>query len=244
MGIALLTTFSVATRAADKNQSFSPAQVKQIEQITHDYLVKNPQVLVEAAKSLQSQQEEQMQTAAMQGIKENKNQLFNNKLTPTTGNANAAVSVVEFFDYQCGHCKQMASAVKKLESNKNVNVIFKELPIFGGMSQVAAEAALASEKQGKFVAFHNALFDVQGPLNKDSIFDTAKKVGLNVDQLKKDMNSADVKNQIQQNFQLAQNLKLMGTPAFVLTNKAQTQFEFVPGATSLDNLNVLIKKLQ
>ena len=240
-----MTGFAATGHHNNGSDQFSPQQVKNIEQVVHNYLVKNPQVLVEASQALQAQEEQKAQTSAMAAVKENKAQLFDNKYSPSKGNANAAVTVVEFFDYQCGHCRAMTPVMMKVaDTDKNVRFVFKELPIFGGVSKFAAEAALAAQEQGKYYPFHNALLNSDGPLSEQKVMDMAKKMGLNVSKLKKDMKSAKVTQEIQANFKLAQSLKIMGTPTFVLSNKAQTDFRYIPGATSLDNLQKQIKALQ
>lgn len=233
--------------AAPAAASFSPAQVDQIHQIIHDYLVANPKVLVEASQALQMQQQKKQQTEAMKGIEQNKAALFDNAQSPSIGSKTAAVSVVEFFDYQCGHCREMTPFIEKLVAqDKNVRVIFKELPIFGGMSEYAAKVALAAAMQSdtKYFAFHDALLHATGPLTKDSIMAMAKKAGFNVAKLTADMDSAAVQKEIRDNFQLAQNLKVMGTPTFVIANKAQTNFRYIPGATSLADLQAQVAAVQ
>lgn len=232
------TTLSTTT-------GFSAEQVQQIQKIVHDYLINNPQVLVEASQALQKQTEQQEQAYAQTAIKQNAAQLFNDPASPVEGDANAAVTIVEFFDYQCGHCKEMNQIMQNLlKSNKDVRVVFKELPIFGDDSQFAAKAALASVKQGKYFAFHNALLAADNPINKDKVFSVAKSVGLNVDQLKTDMNNPAIQDQLRNNFKLAQALHLVGTPTFVIGNKALTNFRFIPGATTADNLQTLIGQVK
>ena len=101
-------------------------------------------------------------------------------MSPYTGNKKGDVTLVEFFDYQCGHCKAMAPIVKAaVKNNTNIKVIFKELPIFGGNSRLAATAALASTKQSKYYAFHNALFAATAPLNEQTIFKIANHCMIN-----------------------------------------------------------------
>ncbi|MCX7126078.1 MAG: DsbA family protein [Gammaproteobacteria bacterium] len=225
---------------------FTPAQVVQLHQVIHDYLVNDPQVLVEASQALQAQQEKKMEAGAMTAISANKSALFDDALSPTLGNKTAPATVVEFFDYQCGHCREMAPQIEKLISqDKNLHVVFKELPIFGGMSALAAKAALAANMQpGKYYAFHDALFASQGPLTEASIMAIAQTTGLNVVTLKKDMNSPEVSKEIRANFQLAQELKVMGTPTFVISNAAHTKFAYIPGATTLEDLQAKIKSVQ
>jgi len=224
--------------------SFNPQQVKDIQKIVHDYLVTNPNVLVEASQSLQKQAEEKQEQYAMQAIEKNKQQLFNDSTSPVAGNKNGDVTLVEFFDYQCGHCKAMNPIIQKIvKDNKNLRVVFKELPIFGESSQFAAKASLASAKQSKYYKFHDALLNAENPLNKARILKVAKKVGLNIKELEKDMKSPAIAKQLREDFKLAQSLRLIGTPTFVIGNTSLTSFKFIPGATSQENLQNLITEV-
>src|SRR3990167_1488843 len=226
---------------------FTPEQVTAIQKIIRDYLVSNPSVLVEASQALQQQTQQKQQQAAMKAIQQNVAAIFQNPTDPMAENPNGNVTLVEFFDYQCGHCKNVASVIEDLvKKDSNLRVIFKELPIFGGDSQYAAKAALASMKQGanKYYPFHSALLKATTPLSKDKVLAAAKSVGLNVEQLKKDIEDHAILQQIRDNFKLAQALQVAGTPTFVLGNKSFTQFKFIPGETSQQNLQDAISALQ
>ncbi|EKD91984.1 MAG: outer membrane protein [uncultured bacterium] len=221
---------------------FTADQVTQLHQIIRDYLVSNPNVLVQASQALQAQQEQKMQSVAIAAIQNNKTELFDDSNSPTLGSKTAAATLVEFYDYQCGHCKQMAPIIEKLiGSDKNLHVIFKELPIFGENSKFAAEAALASEKQGKFYVFHNLLLSSNSALTKEKVMQLAKHAGLNIAKLKLEMRSPAIDNEIRANFKLAQALQLVGTPTFVISNEAKTSFRYIPGGTSLDELQKQIQ---
>lgn len=226
---------------------FTPQQVKMIEKIVHDYLVQHPETLVEASNALQAQEEQKQKQFAMKAIIENKSSLFDATNSPISGNPQGSVVVVEFFDYQCGHCKAMSSIVQQvLEQDPHVKMIFKELPIFGENSQFAAKAALASMQQGEkhYFAFHNALLSSENPLNKDKILKIAESVGLNTAKLQLDMNSPAVVQELKDNFALAQNLRLVGTPTFVIANRSLTRFDYIPGAASKAYLLKSLHKIQ
>ncbi len=241
---AVLVNTITAKAATNTAAPLSTQQVQQIEQVVHDYLVKNPQVLVEASEALRNQMQQGQEKAASGAIRSHSKQLFSNSNSPVAGNPQGTVTLVEFFDYQCGHCKEMAGIVGTLiKQNSNLRVVFKELPIFGGASDLAAQAALAAQKQGKFYAFHEALMQASNPLDETKIMDVAKSVGLNTATLATDMKSAAIAQEIKANTQLAQDLQLMGTPAFVLANRAGTRFAFIPGASTEQNLSAHIKKL-
>lgn len=224
------------------------AQKKEIEQVIHNYLVSNPEVLLEASQALQQKQQQNMQQQAQSAIQENADQLFQGKLT-TTGNLKGNVTLVEFFDYQCIHCKKMSPTLDSLtKKDSDLRVIYKEFPIFGKSSETASRAALAAGMQGKYQQMHQALLSVEKRLDDQLIMDTAKTVGLDLTKLKTDMNSKEVSDILDANRQLAEKLHLMGTPAFIVaatpqgTFKKGTEPSFVPGAASEESLQEMIKK--
>ena len=125
MGALATSLVSQAVIADDAASSMSDAQKKEIEKVVHDYLVSNPEVLLEASQALQTKQQQNMQQQAQSAIQENADALFQGKLT-TVGNAKGNVSVVEFFDYQCIHCKKMAPVLESLvKKDSDVRVIYK-----------------------------------------------------------------------------------------------------------------------
>lgn len=229
-------------------ETMSADQKKDIERVVHDYLVSNPEVLVEASQALQQKQQENAQQQAKSAILDNASPLLTGKLS-VAGNPKGDVTMVEFFDYQCIHCKKMAPVINELiKKNANLRVIYKEFPIFGKSSEVASQVALAAAMQGKYQAFHDALLKVDKRLDDKVVMATAKSVGLNMTQLKKDMASKTVSNELNATRELAEKMHLMGTPAFVIAAtpdgqlKTNSEPAFIPGAASLDALQNLIKK--
>lgn len=247
---ALATSLvSPAIMAADATVTPMPdAQKKEFEKVIHDYLVSNPEVLLEASQALQQKQQQNMQQQAQSAIQENGAQIFQGKLT-TVGNLKGNVTLVEFFDYQCIHCKKMSPVLENLvKKDSGLRIVYKEFPIFGKSSEVASRAALAAGMQGKYQAMHNALLKIEKRLDDKVVMDTAKSVGLNLDRLKKDMDSKEVTDILESNRQLAEKLHLMGTPAFIVGATPAGQYKaggepsFIPGAASEESLQELIKK--
>jgi protein-disulfide isomerase len=200
-----------------------------------EYLIANPEVLVEAMQELERKQDSQRDSAAQKAISENQNELLRDPDSPVAGNPNGDVTVVEFSDYQCPYCKRAHNAVKSVvAADGKVKVIYKDLPILGEASRIAALAALASGAQGKHLAFHNALMEYNGKIDRDKIMEIAASVGLDVAKLQKDMEDPKLKQIIDRNLALASALGVRGTPAFVIGN------QFVPGAVDADALKQLI----
>lgn len=237
--------FTTQAFAAEANGAFSPTQTQAIEKIVHDYLIKNPQVLVEVSQALQQQQMSQMQKTASKAIAQNAKQLFSDPQSPVIGNPNGDVTIVEFMDFQCTHCKEMSPIMETIiKQDGNVRVVYKELPIFGPTSEFAAKAALASIKQGKYAQFHAALMKDDKSLSKEEVLKIAQAVGLNISQLQKDADSPAIAQQLKDNFKLAQAMGLMGTPALVVANRDGSKTVFVPGTTSQQNLQQLIASMR
>lgn len=226
-----------AQSQSNSGTSFSADQVKQIENVIHSYLLKNPQVLVEVSQELQAKQMEQMQSFALKAISKYKQNLFDDTNSPVVGNKNGDVVLVEFFDYQCGHCKDMKDVIDEvMKKNPNLKVVFKEFPIFGANSELASKVALLALAQGKYMQLHDALLAAPNPLTPEKIMQVAQSLGLNPADIQKNMSAPNIIQELKNNYDLAKNLKIMGTPAFIIANKNLTKFGYIPGATSADEL--------
>jgi protein-disulfide isomerase len=200
-----------------------------------EYLLANPEVLVEAMQELERKQDSQQSAVAQKGVQENQAELFRDADSPIGGNPAGDVVIVDFNDYQCPYCKRTHPAMKSVvAADGKVKVIYKDLPILGEASKIAAVAALASVKQGKHTAFHNALMEFTGKLDRDKVFEIAASVGLDRAQLEKDMEDPKLKRAIERNLELATALGIRGTPAFVIGN------QFVPGAVDAAAIKQLI----
>lgn len=230
---------------------FSKDQTTQIETIVHDYLIAHPDILIQMSQELQQQQYQQMQQKAMAVIKDNSQQLFAANGTQVAGNPNGTVTLVEFFDYQCVHCANIHRdhVIETLiKANPDLRVVYKEFPIFGEGSVYASKAALAATLQGKYLQLHDAIFatgKIEGNLKSADVDTAAKKAGLNVAKMKKDMQSPQIKADLDTDYKLAQALGLPGTPGFIIaptpnTGNSAGKTAFIPGLASVDNLQQAI----
>lgn len=238
------------TFAADTSNTgaMSAENKQQIEQVIREYLVKNPEVLVEASQALQMKQQQQMQAHAKTAISENAKDLVGGTLT-VAGNPNGSVTLVEFFDYNCGHCIKMKPVINELVAkNPNLRVVYKEFPIFGRDSEVASKMVIAAAMQGQYGKVQEALFKSGGHLNEQKVMEIAKHSGLNMTKLKADMNSKVVNDMLLANRDLAEKMHLMGTPAFIIIATPEGKFQpngdvaFIPGAASQQALQDFVNK--
>lgn len=245
---ALMTAVVSPMVMADNVTVPASDQKKAIEQIVHDYLVNNPEVLLEASQALQQKQQQNMQKEAKSAILQNANALLGETLA-VAGNPKGNVTLVEFFDYQCIHCKKMKPVISELiKKDANLRVVYKEFPIFGKSSETASKVALAAAMQGKYMQLQEALLKIEKHLDDDAVMQAAKDAGLNMTKLKTDMDSKAVTDVLAANRQLAEKMHLMGTPAFVVLStpggvfNADSEPAFVPGATTADALQAMIDK--
>lgn len=220
-----------ASPALPAEQETTQRSVEDIEKIVREYLLKNPEVIFEAVERHQAQEREKQAERARTAIVERKKELFEDPASPVAGNLQGDVTLVEFFDYRCGHCKRFAPTLTKLlEQDSNVRVVYKEFPILGPQSVVAARAALAARAQERYHAFHKALMDAKGALGEEEIMKIANSVGVDTERLKEDMKDPAIQKTIQRNYELAQALGITGTPALIVAD------ELVPGAVPLEVL--------
>jgi protein-disulfide isomerase len=224
-------------------------QKKDIEKIVHDYLVTNPEVLLEASQALQQKQQNTMQQQAQSAIRDNIKPLIGDGKLAVVGNPKGDVTIIEFFDYQCVHCKRMLPVLSEITNkDKSVRIIYKEFPIFGKTSDLASRAALAASLQGKYSQMHDALLKIEDHLKEATVMDAAKNAGLDMTKLKADMDSKQVTEALKANRELAEKLRLMGTPAFIVLStpggnyKPGSEAAFVPGLVSAEALQGLINK--
>jgi protein-disulfide isomerase len=191
-----------------------------IEQVVRDYLTKNPEILVEMTNELDKRQQVEQDTKQQKAISENADAIFRSPNAFVAGNPDGDVTVVEFFDYNCGFCRHaLPEVVKLINSDGKVRLVLKELPIFGAESEMAAKVALAANKQGKYFEIHQKLFTEPGKADKEKALRIAKDLGLDVAQLEKDMDDPSIKQALDESKQLADKLGLQGTPLYLIGDR-------------------------
>ncbi|OGT21619.1 MAG: hypothetical protein A3C55_00310 [Gammaproteobacteria bacterium RIFCSPHIGHO2_02_FULL_42_13] len=233
------------TPATTSANSFSTTQQADIQKIVHDYLISNPEVLMQASQVLQRKMLEQQKTKTMSAIRQmDLSDLLNNPNSPVAGNKNGATTLIEYFDYQCPHCRNLAATLDTtMKANPDLRVVFKEFPIYGAISELGSRAALAANRQGKYYAYHRALYNAKTQINEQLVLQIANQLKLNMAQFKKDLNDNAIAQEIKHNQKTATQLGFMGTPAIVIMptkGDAQSPIQFFPGDTSQANLQKMI----
>ena len=232
----LLVALATAARPAAAADEFTPDQRHAVEAIVKDYLTKNPDVLLDALQAAEDKIKADAHNKAAAALVSNRQALLDDPQSPVAGNPKGDVSIVEFFDYRCPYCKQVEPSLEALlGQDRQLRFVYKEYPVLGADSKVAARAALASRKQGKYDALHRALMALKGKIDETAIMKTAASVGVDVERLKQDMKSQDIDSEIKANYELADSLDIHGTPGFVIGN------EVVPGAIGIEDMKQLIE---
>ena len=201
---------------------------KAIEAIVRDYILNNPEIIPEAIDILQNRQKAEVIDQVRSQIE-----------TPFAdaawaGNPNGDVTVVEYSDFACPYCKQTTADIDRvLKEDKNIKVVFRELPILSEASNNAALMALAAAKQGKYYEFHKTMFATGRP-TPSTIESAAREVGIDLAEARRFIESPEARSEIQKNIDIARQLQFTGTPAWVVGDEAAV------GAIGYDGLKEMI----
>ncbi len=236
----LLRPFLIAVAAAmlaiaalpARAQSFSDTQRSDIERILKDYLVAHPELLQEVIDALEKRQSDADATKHREGVKQHSQALFYSPRQVTIGNRQGDVTLVEFFDYNCGYCKRALSDMLNLmKEDPKLRVVLKEFPVLGPGSVEAAQVAVAVRMQDptgkKYLEFHQKLLGGRGQADRAHALAVAKEIGLDMARIEKDMTGDEAKATLEENMRVAEALGLNGTPSYVIGT------EVVVGAVGL-----------
>ena len=214
-------------------ESFSDGQRGEIETILKNYLVSHPEVLEEAMTELSKRQAAAEAAKHEASIASNADAIFNSPRGVVLGNKDGDVTFVEFFDYNCGYCKRaMADMLDLMKNDSKLKIVLKEFPVLSQGSVEAAQVAVAVRMQApqKYLDFHQKLLGGRGPADKAHALAVAKDLGLDMARIEKDMASPEAKATIEENFKLAEEMGMNGTPSYVIGKQV------VIGAVGLEGL--------
>lgn len=209
----------------------------EFEQRVRNYLIQNPEVLVEAMQVLEERRRAEEQNEAQVAIAQYRDELLFSEHSPVVGNPQGKVTLVEFFDYNCPYCRQVAPLMDEaLTTDPDLRIVYKEFPILGPNSVFAAKAALAAARQDAYQQFHEAIMASTGSADEAGVLAIAEQLKLDMEKLRSDMQSPEIQAEIERNLKLASALRINGTPGFVIGE------EIVRGATNLETMKSLIDK--
>jgi protein-disulfide isomerase len=228
-----------ATPAA--SEPLTEMQVAAIRELIRDHLIANPEIVRDAIDELQRKEQEAEAAAQVATISADKDRLFSSPRQVVLGNPDGDVTLVEFFDYNCGYCKRAHADMKRLiDEDKSLRFVLKEFPVLGDGSVEAARvgAAVNLIAPDKYFAFHDALISERGQVNGARALAVAGDIGLDVEKLRATMATDEVKDTIAEVYDLANKLSLTGTPSYV------TPREVVVGAVGYDALKASIEEVR
>ena len=236
-----LTLFAAAMMLAlpaatpTRAQTFSADQRQEIEGIVKNYLLQHPEVMQDVMAELEKRQKTAEAEKNRAAVADNNATIFSSPHQVVLGNPQGNVTMVEFFDYNCGYCKHaLSDMLTLLKTDPNLKFVLKEFPVLGEGSVEAAHVAVAARMQDvtgkKYIEFHQKLLGGRGPADKARALAAAKEVGFDMARIEKDMGSDEVKKTIDENLKLADLIGVNGTPSYVVGD------EVVVGAVGLDAL--------
>ncbi len=210
----------------------------QIEKIVRDYLLANPEVIQDALQELERRQQDAQRQAQANAVKAERQALIASPHDTVIGNPKGDVTMVEFFDYNCGFCKRASADIEALiKSDPNLRVVLKDFPVLGPDSVEASLVSVAVRSQlpgERMYEFHRRLMDSRGRVTKDRALALAKEMGVDVARLQKEMETPQVRQVLSDAMTLGDKLSLTGTPAFVIGD------EVVFGAVGVEALRSTI----
>ena len=199
-----------------------------LNSIIEDFIRNNPEIVRDTLIALAAREEAERKQTGLAKVRDDQGD-------PVMGNANGTITLYEFSDYNCGYCKRVFEPIQQLvRDNPDVRLVIKEFPILSQSSLVAAKAAIAAEMQGKFGDYHIAMMTYRGQITDAVVMRMAAQSGVDIEQLKSDMESPKTMAIIQRTRETAEALEIKGTPCLVVGDTV------VPGAIGLDELVKLI----
>jgi protein-disulfide isomerase len=219
VGITAVVLLALASAGTAQDSQSTAQQEERMGEILRTYLLKHPEIVEEAMQALRERQAAEAAAKTAQALKEHRDELLADPMSPVVGDPNGRVTVVEFFDYNCPYCRAAGPMVTELLQKKpDVRIVYKDFPTLAPSSRFAARAALAARRQSPelYTAFHDALLNANGRLDEDGVVQIAREAGVDIDRMRAGMEDPAIDKSIDGNIELARAIGVSGTPTFIV----------------------------
>ncbi|MBR1372970.1 DsbA family protein [bacterium] len=234
VSVVASVAFSVALASTVAHKSSVAGNSQDVNQAIEDYLMNNPSKVREALELAAQQEQLAAQKRIAENYKNNWKDLSSADNSPFVGPKDAKITIVEFFDFNCGYCKRLAPELMKvIKANKDVKFVFKPVTFLGSIQ--TAKAALAANKQGKFIEVYEAFLTHNGQINAQVIDEVLEKAGLDVAETKKIMESDEIKKALADISELSRKVEVRGVPTLIINGEALQAIEQGPIQNAIDN---------
>ncbi|WP_112309119.1 DsbA family protein [Pseudogemmobacter bohemicus] len=237
---ALLTAVSVPAVKAESLKEMIAAEPEAFNEAVADYLLSNPEIIIEAMKVLQTREDDAAAVRDIEMLAANREAIFNSAADWAGGNLQGDVVMVEFMDYRCGYCQKAYAEVEELvKSDGNIRFVLKEFPVLGDQSVLASKFAIAVRMlhgDDAYKKAHDALFTMRGEMSPETLTRLAEELGFDGAVLLAKAATPEVQAVIDANYALADTLQINGTPTFVLEGA------MVRGYVPLDGMRQIVER--
>ena len=237
-----MKTYSTNPVSVEVKQSEEARKCEEerVQEIIKDYLLKNPEIIIESIEGLQKRRIQEDETKVNRYLKDSNLGIEDSTSFPVIGNKDGDVTITAFYDYNCSFCKNGDVSINELlQNDPKVKVILRPLPILGDVSEYLARIILAVYKTNpsKFKAIHDELIKIRD-VSKESINELLTENGLNDAEIEETAVSDEIKDLITQNMKIARNLRIQGVPAYIIDSK------LIPGLMDLPQLLNIVKEIR
>lgn len=240
--LAALAFFAATTAMVPATAlALDEADKAQVETIIREYLLANPEIMLDVQKALEEKQASARIASQQQTMRDMKDAIYSSEHQVEIGDKNAPITVVEFFDYNCGFCQRaLADMDRFVAKDSGVRFILKEFPVLGEDSLDAHKVSLAFNQlmPKKSAEFHRELLGSKGRKNGDTAMQLAVKLGADAKAIKAEMQKPYIMEAVRESYRLADGLGITGTPSYVIGD------EVVFGAVGYDQLNTKVANVR
>lgn len=214
---------------------------EEVISIVKETIKEDPSFIYSALQDYQKKQYQDMESKSKEAITSKKNEIENSKTSPFIGNKEGSIVITGFFDVNCGYCKKAFKVVLDLiAEDKDIKFVYKELPILGPNSVYASKAALAVHliDPSKFALFHTKLMEAPGTPDEEKVNNIVQELGIDANTLSENIAKMEVQHELEEVRQLAEQIGVHGTPAFVIEG------ELLPGFVDLPQFKSKINEIK